>query len=484
VKVISGNGTWANQCEILADLSTGTKISNACSGSSTNSEARIHPAGNGWYRLSVRYTLPSSDTMGMGSIYTLNAAGSANYTGDDVSGIYVWGAQFEQNLSPSSYLPTTSAARFDSPRFDYDPVTLEPKGLMAEGARTNLLAGNFLGSGVSNLTYTANAATAPDGTTTASRYSCNVNGSNNDCWIQRQVSVTSSSTMYSYSVFLKQGTSPTTLINLLINGGTGVQSVATVTWGATPTVSIASLSGGAAYGSIAPSSNGWYRVSLSQADNASGNNTLYVRVYTRNQAASNVSGDTALVWGPQVETGTSSTSYIPTTTVAGTRNADSISFANVGWYSDTAGTLEIDALTSRYLSDGSFANTYIGIFGIINAGLTEGVRIAFSGFASGTNPTPRLLLNAAGNNQNLYPSIPTQGTYSKFGAAFTTGDFSVTVNDTAPITSSSGGMPGTMSSACLGSDCWNSSNTLNGWIKKFTYFNSRLSDDDLRRRTQ
>jgi hypothetical protein len=66
------------------------------------------------------------------------------------------------------------------PRFDYDPVTLAPKGLLIEEARTNILlysndfrdtatAGSTRPWVYDNTTITTGAAVSPDGTQNASK---------------------------------------------------------------------------------------------------------------------------------------------------------------------------------------------------------------------------------------------------------------------------------------------------------------------------
>ena len=62
-------------------------------------------------------------------------------------------------------------AAINTPRFDYDPVTLACKGLLIEEQRVNLLtySDDFSNAAwtKTNATVTANAVAAPDGTTTA-----------------------------------------------------------------------------------------------------------------------------------------------------------------------------------------------------------------------------------------------------------------------------------------------------------------------------
>jgi hypothetical protein len=91
------------------DLQTGTIA--------TGTQSRIVAYPNGWYRVYVTATPSFTGSLNLNlAIGTPNnaadGAGSIayQYTGDGVSGFYIWGGQFERGTGPTDYTPTTTAA--------------------------------------------------------------------------------------------------------------------------------------------------------------------------------------------------------------------------------------------------------------------------------------------------------------------------------------------------------------------------------------
>src|SRR5690606_6361431 len=74
----------------------------------------IKPVGNGWYRLEFAGTA-SFGTTNVWTIMTLlDNSGNSSYTGDGVSGIYMWGMQLEEKQYPTTYMATTSSTAIRS----------------------------------------------------------------------------------------------------------------------------------------------------------------------------------------------------------------------------------------------------------------------------------------------------------------------------------------------------------------------------------
>jgi hypothetical protein len=89
----SNVGNWASSVLTIFNLDTGT----IASGSGT-----ITPVGSGWYRCSITATFGAANATGGINILPASA-GLVTYTGDGVSGVYIFGAQVEQASTASAY---------------------------------------------------------------------------------------------------------------------------------------------------------------------------------------------------------------------------------------------------------------------------------------------------------------------------------------------------------------------------------------------
>lgn len=244
----------------------------------------------------------------------------------------------------------------DKPRFDFDPVTLEPRGILIEEQRANLLlrSAEFDNTiwGKTNVSVVANAATAPDGTMTADKLVPNKSVTTHPT--SQSVSI---SGFVSFSVFLKSGEYSKIRLQIIGNGAdaradfdaaTGLASAVVTTSGfSSPIAARIDVVGG-----------GWYRCSISGNIVATGIRNFIVYSQGSGDFLSAGDGTSGLyIWGAQLEAGAFPTSYIPTTTAQVTRAADSCFVNNLShWYRADEGALFAEASIANYSSSSVIEN--------------------------------------------------------------------------------------------------------------------------------
>ena len=104
---------------VIYNLSTGAIITSAgVYGGFTSQSSTIKYVGNGWYRISLTTTTDASATSIIAENYLYSIPGATTtYTGDGVSGVYVWGAQFELGSAATVYQGIAAANTLVSPGF-------------------------------------------------------------------------------------------------------------------------------------------------------------------------------------------------------------------------------------------------------------------------------------------------------------------------------------------------------------------------------
>jgi len=237
-----------------------------------------------------------------------------------------------------------STAAINAPRFDYNPVTLAPMGLLIEEQRTNLVlrSEQFENASWVSLvtTVTANATTAPDGTLTGDILVPNMVSTGHATY---QDIIVSSGVAYAHTVYAKAA--GYSWLAMRPSSGTAPFAYFNLTAGTIGTV------GAGLTASITPVGNGWYRCTVIFT---MGSATNRFHLYPAQQNGDIVfAGDGTsgiYVWGAQLEAGAFATSYIPTTTTALTRNADVASMTGTNfssWYNQTQGTLLSDVMLTQ-----------------------------------------------------------------------------------------------------------------------------------------
>jgi len=298
--IVYGSDT-ANSIQANFNFSTGAVESASNAGTGSGAAGTITAVGDGWFRLQVTGKPSSADTGSLSSCRFIirDGTGASSYTGDTSLGVYVWAGMLSYGLT--------------APTFPRSPL-----GVRAETAFTNLL---LYSDEIDNAawtkmrtTVTANAAVAPDGTTTADKVVESVTAGAS--YVASSFTFTAQA--YVGSVFLKAGEK--TQVRLQITDTGGVVS------GADVTVDLVSGAVSSGTGTIQDCGNGWHRVSVTGTP-AAGAGSLRV-LLAGTELDDGTSG--LYVWGGQLETGSVAHSYVKTTSATVSRAADALSFKAAG----------------------------------------------------------------------------------------------------------------------------------------------------------
>ena len=308
---------------------TGNGSSTVTAGSGT---ASIEAFPNGWYRCSLTATAATTQSSST-RLQLSNSSSDATpfYTGDGVSGIYVWGAQLEESSTAGEYIKTTGTVN-SAPRFDHDPVTGESLGLLIEEPRTNLLPHSKLNGSyvLSMLTRTLTTEINPAGES-ATRHFQAVSGSG----LHRSSFNSFSTNSVTVSAFVKKDTHR--YVNI---GYGGLQNSFSALFDIEPGLTSDRLLGQGVKGSSSTNisagyqdfSNGWVRIWATGTTTGGNGFSLQLAEDATSFSISswNAAGTEAIyAWGAQLEDDAEfPTSLIPTAGVTATRAADITSITN------------------------------------------------------------------------------------------------------------------------------------------------------------
>lgn len=429
-----------------------------------------------WARYSFVYTHALADSF-VRFIQDRNASGFTN--------VQMWGAQIEQRSSITAYTPTTTSAitnyvpqllnaAVNTPRFDHSPITKDCFGLLVEEQRTNLYANSANIASWTTLidqgSILSNIAIAPDGTLSADQFVENTVSAVHG--IQRSASFSAGS--YTLSAYVKSPLSSSARnVQLFYTDNTGSNSASWLIDLSTGNV----LGGSTSTVSVTSAGNNWWRISA-QVTLAAGNTLTTIfrpLVGTTNSYQGNgVSG--ILVWGIQLEAGTFSTSYIPTTSTSATRFGDIIKCTDTSWVNPLQGTLLAEGIPFSTSSNNqpllaltnstSNTNNSIWLARSINNTVTD------AGF---------LVRNGGSLQANLYQSTSWPINYaSKVAGSYKLNQIREASNGVS--TSQSSGTIPAISICYIGS--LDETYFFNGYISRVTYYPSESSIFELEHLTK
>lgn len=301
-----------------------------------------------------------------------------------------------------------------SPRSYYDPTTLQYLGYLSEEARTNIC---LQSTDLSNATWTKNASTiggsvtAPDGSvSTVSKIQ--EDNTTAQHYLRQNIVKAASALVYTYSVFLKSAERSAATLRMDDGAGNGYfvsVNLSTNSLGAATLVGAGWTSGSA---TITVYPGGWVRATLTATSNSA--TTVSTLVMVENpfgtQSYTGVTGSGIYAWGIQLEQAAFATSYIPTTTVSVTRNADVLTYPTNGNVLGTAGSTYAEVTWATVSSGTDILSTFTTTEGILsqfdgsgNVALYDGTGSRVPGPLAGTSNlvTPKKIATTwAGANTN------------------------------------------------------------------------------------
>lgn len=381
-------GTWINlqSGELYANESELHKWNH------NNSKIDLIKLHNGWYRLTVTFTRLQNDGTVNYWIYPSVDGKDTKLTSDGESGVLVWGCQLEQGGHVTDYIKTNHSpahvaqstlkfAAADQPRFDHDPITGDPRGLLIEEARSNLMPdfrgesgrvttkgdwnpyGKMYGS---RIYVKTNNTVAPDGTYTGTTIHYDGTISTPYHYVHALTTL-ETNREYTFSVYVKL---PVDADKRMIDGvRLHLHSNISVN-NAFTTFNLIEGTKESGAGTIESVGNGWYRVSVT-GNTRMDDDTAYTdtdwcfgiypalegvtsdQIGTETLHEQNEDMPLFHMWAPQVEGGGYPTSYIKTDATrwaqlnsSFTREADTITITGENlssWFRSDQGTIFCEA---------------------------------------------------------------------------------------------------------------------------------------------
>jgi hypothetical protein len=352
---------------------------------------------------------------------------------------------------------------YRGPRFDHTSAG-DCRGLLIEEGRTNLLqrSEEFANAywSVVRSTITTDAATSPDGATTAEKLIADTTAAINHR-VDRGSITLALNTVHTVSVFAKA--SEYTGLGL----GVGLSATEGVRFSLVGAGTATSVLAGNT-GTIQQLPNGWYRCTCTFTSDAT-TATHRVAIYVgQNGTTTSYTGDGTsgiFIWGAQLEVGSFATSYIPTTTASVVRSADVCSYSDVSsFYNPAAGTLVGDLIL---YTPSTSSTPELFRFGAGNNRIQLGVT------SVATEAIRPFIISGGTTTYNSTQGTIVAGTSRKVALTFATNDAISCLNGTLGTQDTSVTMPVSISTATIGTS------SFTGHIAAIRYYRKRLPNAKL-----
>ena len=348
------------------------------------------------------------------------------------------------------------------PRIDYDPVTLECRGLLIEESRTNLLTYSeqlwdttkwSVGSTLSNFYTVTQSTDIPD-----------IYGAAGS--IAKFVAAVTTSSLFlrKSGLTLSSGTTYSPTIAVYVPTQTGVTS-----WTIFTDYQDVDTSSDA----TSTTFDRWVVVSIPPKVLTDSRN--FVDFNIKVNGATPSTGFTFFAMAADLQAGAFHTSYIPTTSAAVTRAADVPVMTGTdfsSWYLQDEGSF-VASYTLLGLASGGDSTVFAANNG------TQNEQIDFRNLSTGVGGRVRV----GGANQSSYAFAPhpAAGSLYVVANAYKTNDQNNAVNGVAGVTDTSGAVPSALTQLELGART--ATNRLNGHLRRLAYYPKRLDNAKLQELT-
>tara|TARA_B100000700_G_scaffold135826_1_gene151751 strand:+ start:2159 stop:5224 length:3066 start_codon:yes stop_codon:yes gene_type:complete len=306
----------------------------------------------------------------------------------------------------------------DVPRFDHDPDTRECKGLLIEGERTNLFPNGvrpgdkFNHSKAGTFTENTTETTAPDGSYTATKWTF----TNNDPYLYHNQTLLAGVT-YTMSMWVKAGTNMAgDWLQFRIGGGPYSPQA----------------------DSIIPADGTWRRITHTRTIGGSNESGANIGFEPQTSPSGNPSsGDVIYIWGAQLESGSTASSFIPTYGYTQTRGPDKLQITGkefTDFYNQTEGTI---FLSASYETD---ARNVASITFDDISNESEYTDVGYRAGGGGSGNVASYIRTDSGGDQYFkqFASAATQGNEFKVALAYKDNDYASSANGEAVHTDTSG----------------------------------------------